>query len=129
MNKSKSLPQKHSNAQQKGATVAIHQFHGPVPPPHILEGYKNVIHDAPERILRMAEKEQSGRLFRENKALNMEFASRFFGQVMAFLVVISGMAGGVFLVMKGNDFGGFTSMLGPLGIIAGLFVYDRKRKK
>ena len=38
------------------------RFTGPIPPPEILHQYREVLPDAPERILSMAEKQQNHRM-------------------------------------------------------------------
>lgn len=43
------------------AVVAQSEFSGPLPPPEAFMGYRDVLPDAPDRILRMAENEQEMR--------------------------------------------------------------------
>lgn len=59
---------------------------GPLPPPEQLEGYSQVLPNAPERIVTMAEKEQSHRHLWERRALLFEFLSSILGSALGFLV-------------------------------------------
>jgi hypothetical protein len=52
--------------------TSLHSFRGPIPPPSVLAGYNEVEPGFAERIVAMAEKEQSHRHDQENKALNQE---------------------------------------------------------
>ena len=49
--------------------VSQESFSGPMPHPDILRGYKELIPDAPERILQMAEQEQKHRIDVEKQML------------------------------------------------------------
>ena len=49
--------------------ITHESFRGPIPHPQILKGYQEIVTDAPERIIRMAEKEQMHRQSVENEML------------------------------------------------------------
>lgn len=86
----------------KMVAVSMESFSGPMPHPDILRGYKDLIPDAPERILRMAEQEQQHRIEVENKMLyqngeNITEAakankrSQVFAFILTFLLVVAGV--------------------------------------
>lgn len=50
----------------KGNPLVSMGYSGPIPPPQLMEGYKNVLDDAPDRILKMAEK-QTDCMVRDSK--------------------------------------------------------------
>ena len=82
------------NAKQKSAVIksiqAISQesFSGPIPHPDILMGYDRVNKGLADRIVRMAEKEQDGRLACNKKIVNGPINATKRGQWMGFIIAI-----------------------------------------
>ena len=83
--------------------VSQESFSGPMPHPDILRGYKELISDAPERILKMAEQEQRHRIdvekaMLEQNAKNIDEAaiankrSQIFAFMLTLLLIIAGVA-------------------------------------
>ena len=102
------------SAQQKAQQivqimkVTQESFSGPLPHPEILKGYQQLIPDAPERILRMAEKEQSHRQSAENEMLaqnrrNIEgsISANRRSQILAACAIFALLIAGVFLTRAG----------------------------
>ena len=83
--------------------VSHESFSGPMPHPDILRGYKELIPDAPERILQMAEQEQKHRIDIEQKMIeqngkNINEAaianarSQFFAFILTLVFILAGVA-------------------------------------
>ena len=67
------LLEEHSPEFQTIVTVAARaQFQGPIPPPSTLEGYERVVVGSAERIISMAEKEQSHRHDMDKENVSIE---------------------------------------------------------
>lgn len=65
-----------------------HSFIGPLPPPSILESYKKIIPDAPERILKMAEKNSDHLIEMDIASLKAEKSQTARGQYFALFAII-----------------------------------------
>lgn len=103
--------------QVVGRIIAVKQetFSGPMPPPMLLKEYQNLIPDAPERILKMAELEQEHRIKVDNEMLRQSGisilemskankSSQFFAFILTLILIISG----VVLTIKGFPWVGGT---------------------
>lgn len=102
---------------------------GPLPAPETLEGYEEVLPGAAERILRMAEKQQDGRLDLEARQLDADidhrdemariqrrvhtgaFISDYLGQLFGFLVALLSLG-----------FAAYAGIWRDNWVVAGLFL-------
>lgn len=88
------------------AMVEMRQtFSGPLPRPADFKAYKEVLSNAPERILLMAEKQQQQqhRIDSEERIIKADIRESIFGQVFAVLLVVLFLAAAVYLGINGHD--------------------------
>lgn len=86
------------------AMVEMRQtFSGPLPRPADFKAYKEVLSNAPERILLMAEKQQQHRIDSEERIIKADICESIFGQVFAVLLVVLFLAAAVYLGINGHD--------------------------
>lgn len=86
------------------AMVEMRQtFSGPLPRPADFKAYKEVLSNAPERILLMAEKQQQHRIDSEKRIIKADIRESIFGQVFAVLLVVLFLAAAVYLGINGHD--------------------------
>lgn len=78
-------------------------FSGPLPAPEDFAAYKNVVPDAPERILAMAEKQQQHRIETERKIVDSNIKSSLRGQVLGAIMAIICLLCCVYLGIHGHD--------------------------
>lgn len=78
-------------------------FSGPLPAPEDFAAYKNVVPDAPERILAMAEKQQQHRIDTERKIVDSNIKSSLRGQVLGAIMAIICLLCCVYLGIHGHD--------------------------
>ena len=71
------------------AIAQAHAFVGPLPPPVMFEHYDHVLPGSADRILAMAEKEQSHRVGWERTELRVEARVALLGQILGFLSLAS----------------------------------------
>ena len=64
----------------------------------------------------------------ERGKLRAETWVRILSASFAFVIAISGIGGGVYLISQGRDVGGLVLILGELGLLASAFIADRRRK-
>jgi uncharacterized membrane protein len=112
---------------QQRALVQVETHAGPIPPPEVIEGYEKVLAGSANRIIKMAENEQTHRqkLERRNQLFQTGLIS--IGQLFAFLMGMSGIAGGVYLVKNDKSIAGFGVFFTSLSALVGIFLYNRKR--
>lgn len=85
------------------STVERKTFSGPLPAPEDFAAYKNVVPDAPERILAMAEKQQQHRIETERKIVDSNIKSSLRGQVLGAIMAIICLLCCVYLGIHGHD--------------------------
>lgn len=83
--------------------VETKTFSGPLPAPEDFAAYKNVVPDAPERILAMAEKQQQHRIDTERKIVDWNIKSGLLGQLLAAIIAIVCLLCCVYLGIHGHD--------------------------
>ncbi len=113
-------------ATRHSIAVALSHFSGPLPPPEIMEHYGRIIPDAPERILKMAEKEQSIR-----HRMRKEFAQfKRRGQWFALLIVLGALVTTYLLATAGHPgWGSAISFTAIAGIVASLIHSGKGKEK
>lgn len=99
-----------------------------MPLPDFFQAYEHTLPGAADRILTMAEKQQEHRHLQQSVRLTLDGARERRGQWMGFLVAVSGIIGGVTLIMFDKPVAGFTTLVGAIGSIVGLFVWSRRRR-
>lgn len=115
--------------------VSQESFSGPMPHPDILKGYKELIPNAPERILQMAEQEQRHRIEVENKMLEqnnrniIESAkANKRSQIIAFILAFVLIASGVALTILGHAIVGGTIFGTTIVGVVAVFITGKSRK-
>ena len=103
-------------------------FSGPIPSPETLAKYNEIIPNAAERILAMAEKQQEHRQQLERRVIFANTRSQTYGLVAGFVIAMTAICGGIWLIAHGKDASGITAILGSLVALVGVFVYGRKKQ-
>ncbi len=85
-------------------------YSGPIPPPNFLKGYQEVIPDAPERILKMAENIQAYQIEGQREIIKqngMNIVNSFKAnrslQIFAFILIVLLIVTGFVLTLTGHD--------------------------
>lgn len=118
--------------QGQQALVAVEttlSHSGPIPSPEVIGGYEKVLAGSADRIIKMAEKEQDHRHRFQFRNQTHQATLTFMGQVFAFLMGISGIGGGIYLVKNDKSIAGFGVFFTSLASLVGLFFYNRNRSK
>lgn len=104
-------------------------FSGPVPPPDVLARYNDIIPNAAERILIMAEKQQEHRQDLESRVVIANTHSQTYGLAAGFVVAMTAVGGGIWLAAHGEETTGLVSIISALAALVGVFVYGRHKQK
>lgn len=128
------VPSKRTD-RPEGRALVHQQFEisGPIPPPQILKGYGDVDPTFPQRILKMAEDEQSHRHDMERQTLDVQkddlkrdrMEARL-GQVFALIIGLAAIIGGAVASIMGAQWTG--SIIGGGGVIGLVAVFIKGRQ-
>lgn len=100
----------------------------PLPPPDVLRAYKNVQNDIPERILHLVEKQAEHRQQIETRTLDNGNRLETIGMIFGFLVVLSVVGVGIYLLAMGRPWSGSITIFGILAGVAKLYLSQQKRR-
>ena len=96
-------------------------FQGPLPPPSLFEGYENVLPGSADRIMTMAESEQSHRQQFDNTALAAKIGDVKRSQSLSFWISVLTIGATIVISIYGNLYiAGITGLTGLLAGIANL---------
>ena len=112
--------QQQNQVQQRGPQTIIAQHSelriAPLPTSEELAGFEQVLPGLAERIVRMAELNGQDRRS-NNRAIRW---ATILGQVFAFIIVISALGAGFYLVNEGLDVAGVATILTAIGVPLGV---------
>ncbi len=104
-------------------------FSGLLPPPEALERYNQVLPGAAERILAMAESQQVHRQGLERTVVASNTRAQNRGPWLGFIVAMTAVLGGIFLIYSGREATGLTSIISALAALIGVFVYGKREQQ
>ena len=100
-------------------------FSAPYPHPEIMEGYARIDSDFPDRLIRSVEQEGEHRRKCENRMVFTRTRNETIGLFMAFFIVVSTIASGVWLTSIGKDGYGVGVAVTPILGAVGVFIYGK----
>ena len=107
-------------------TVRAESFSGPLPPPDLLDAYERTSPGLADRIVKMAENEQTTRhgcLRRENWVASwLQIA----GQLASLILAAFGIYAGYDLLSHDKSVAGFTFFIGAVATLVGTAMYRHK---
>lgn len=112
----------------KAQMVARASFSGPLPPPEILRGYESVLPGLADRVVKMAENQSVHRQRLESRVIWFDGVRSSLGLVFGLIIALAGIAAGTYLILSGNGTAGLVSLIIPLGVIVGAFVYQKREE-
>jgi len=108
-------------------TVSEQSFSGPLPPPSMLGQYDSVQDGFADRIVSMAESEQSHRQSLENKSVEAAIKTESRGQNYALAISLLIITGALYLIDSGNEISGSLLAGGTLTGLAYIFITGKKK--
>lgn len=110
-----------------GAMFSMEQtsYSGPLPSPKDFGAYKEVLPDAPERILKMAEIQQEHRRRMEENIIGYGIKESARGQFLGVFLVLACLAAAVYLGMNGHDWLA-GAIIAIVASISTIFVLKKK---
>ncbi len=104
-------------------------FSGPIPHPSLLAQYNDVVPDAADRIIRMAEEQAIHRQYLEKKVVQSDVDRSKTGQVGAVLVTFFFTSLAAFLVEKGHPIEAVAIVGVNLSTLVYIFITGKKEQK
>lgn len=121
-------PEQKEVIMQEFACIKQESFSGPLPPPNMLKAYGDIIPDAPQRILTMAENQSNHRMKCEKSIIDSSKFESFLGQILGFIIAVLSIGASVYLGINGHD---KLAIAIPASVatLAAVFVINRKKSK
>ncbi|MDB0600476.1 DUF2335 domain-containing protein [Tenacibaculum maritimum] len=102
---------------------------GPLPDAETLIQYDSVIPGGADRIMKMAEKQQSHRISIETKVVSSQSSQSKLGQVFGLIIGLAGIGCGTYLASVGQDVVGGIIAGGTVVSLVSVFVLGKKSSK
>ena len=121
-----------SRNQENGLVMReqrVEMHSGPLPHPDLLGRYQDIIPDAPERILRMAEKQGDHRVAIEKSLIHANILNERLGLFCGLIVCLVALYCGTTILLGGHELFGFAAIVTALASPLGVYVYVRKEDK
>ena len=107
---------------------AVHHS-GPIPHPALLSKYNEVVPNAAERIIKMAEEQSGHRIKMEAHIIHVDAINSTLGIIAALVITLGVLCLSAYALMLGQPIAaGFMSTLG-IGGIVGTFIYGTRRRQ
>jgi uncharacterized membrane protein len=114
-----------------GFQITAHAAHfsGPLPPPEILIKYNEAVPGGAERIIAMAERQSEHRQELEKKVIETNCATQRTGPVYGFIICMTAILGGIYLIRVGKSPEGLGSIIAALVSLATVFIVGRVKQQ
>lgn len=122
-------PNKKQQIIRAASVISIKNHSGPLPDPESLIEYDKVITNGADRIMAMAEAEQSFRHKQHSNIANRTLNQSSTGQKLGFILALLLILGGLFLIYTGKSLEGMASVLVPAAAIATAFLKNQFIRK
>lgn len=110
-------------------TAHAAHFSGPLPPPELLVKYNDATPGAAERIIAMAERQSAHRQDLEKAVVDANCATQRTGPVYGFIICMTAIVGGVYLIHSGKSPEGLASIVSALASLATVFILGRRKQE
>lgn len=112
------------------SVISFHRSHsGPLPDAETLIKYDSVIPNGADRIMSMAEKQQTHRIQIENKVIDRHSGQSRLGQIFGFAIGLVGIGCGTYLAATGHPYVGGIIAGGTVVSLVYVFVTGKKMQK
>jgi len=104
-------------------------FSGPLPLPALLAEYDKIIPNGADRILVLAEKQQSHRHCLEKSVVECDTRRSDRGLILGFVLALLLEIGSIYLLATGRNINGLVVFFSTLTTLIGTFIYADKSRK
>ena len=114
-------------AVQKGGESAAVVV-SPYPSGELVRQYASLLPDAPDRMLKIVERDQDAGIKLEAAESVRRFTLQIIGMVLAFLLCLVAMCGGIVLVLRGHAVSGWASLVAGLAMTFAILARGGREK-
>lgn len=118
-----------SRTEQTTISVRSQEWHGPLPPPAILEDFDNVVPNGAERIVKAWEDETRHRREIEVQEQRSFYRDMLVGKIFALIFVLAALGTAAFAAYVGAEWLGAILGAGTIGAVVWAFVRSQQRDK
>lgn len=113
---------------QSGQDLTV-SFSGPLPPPGLLQQYKEIQPDFPERLLALTEQEAEHRRKVTHQAMRIDGTEVILGQIFGLIVALAAMVMVGYLGYLGHPVASVFFGFGTLSSLVAVFVWGRRKNE
>jgi len=95
----------------------------------MLAKYNEALPNGAERIVAMAERQSAHREQLEKSVISANIESQKRGSWFAFIICMTAIIGGVYLIAIGKNGYGLASIIGSLATLAGVFFFGKRKEE
>jgi uncharacterized membrane protein len=118
-----------NNQQKITRQVQAFSFSGPLPPPQLLSQYNDVVPNGAERLMKMAEVQQTHRQDLERTVVHGNVKSEKRGQWMGLAISLVVITAGSYLAANGKQITGGLLVGVDVVALASVFVYGKQTQR
>jgi uncharacterized membrane protein len=107
------------------ASFSVEGFSGPLPPAEMMARYDAIIPNGAD-LMKMAEEQAAHRRLQEDRVIRANIRAQGMGVIFAFIMGMTGLGIGGYLIILDKDISGLTTMISSLGIILAAFLRARR---
>ena len=116
-----------TTSSQQITTVEA-SFSGPLPPPSLLAKDNEALPNGAERLMAMAERQSAHREHLEKCVVEGNVQTQKLGSVFGFIVAMTAVVGGIYLISIGRSSSGLVAIIGSLASLVGVFIYGKHQQ-
>lgn len=113
-------------ARQEVVFMARSSF---LPPPKELKEYEEILPGITDRLLSSFEKQQEHRFALEKNTVFTGSKQTLRGQILAFILGLITVIGGLYLISQGKDIQGYRLLIGTAATLVSVFIYGKHQNK
>ncbi len=103
------------------------QFSGPLPSPNILADYDSVVPGTAKLMVEIMQNQAKRRMELERSLTRFWIFQVVLSQVMAFILAMTGILGGIYLTANDQSVVGLVAITASIGSLVGVFLWERQR--
>ena len=110
-----------------GRQIVRHEerYEGLIPPPAMFAEFERILPGSANRILTIAEKQTGHRHKIETRVIWFDGGKSILGLLLAFLVIVVGIATGAYLILKDKSIEGFLTIFSPIATVAAAYMWQQ----
>jgi uncharacterized membrane protein len=123
------MPRQQQRSMAVVGQVVATSYQGPIPLPGHLREYDELVPGSAKQIMDLFEAQSRHRMAMESHVIRSDVRRSWTGLVLGFVVAMSVVACGTWMIAIGHDWAGGSMITTGLGSIVGVFVYGSRSQR